>query len=46
MYVSLALELYGRMMLTGNASGDDNDVRVLEGGLCAVILWQVASDLL
>lgn len=34
------------MVLTGNASGDDNDVCVLESELRAVILWQVASDLL
>ena len=45
-YVSTVLELYRSAVLTGNASGDDNDVGVLEGELRAVILWQVASDLL
>lgn len=44
--VSMILELHCSIILTGNASGDDNDVCVLEGKLRAVILWQVASDLL
>lgn len=42
----MVLKLHASRVLTGDSSGDDNDVCVLEGELRAVILWQVASDLL
>jgi hypothetical protein len=34
------------MSHTGNASGDDDDIGILEGSSGAIVLWQVALGFL
>jgi hypothetical protein len=42
--VDLEQVITGHAGLARNASGDDNDVRILEGGLGAIVGWQVSGD--